>query len=188
MSRWCVGELVVRCGRVPGGAVDDDERRRPLTNLPGSTLRERSSTGVSRGHRTGEEAALGDYPRPKHWERRAGRHSYSRHYPARRRQNTRCGRRSWPKPRSSPAPHGLGPWIALGTSDLVRVLGRPANRTPDCCRGRRGRYLRPAPNRPDPNRQTPAQSLLTRRFLVLGCGWRSCCVSFAHRGLPRPTA
>ena len=44
-----------------------------------------------------------------------------------------------------------------------------------------------APNRPDPNRQTPTRPLLIRRFLFQRvCGVHV--VSFAHRGLPGPTA
>ena len=147
--------------RISGPARRGCGYRLSPTNTYRSTLRETPSTGASQGHHTGEEAALGDYPRPKHWERPAERHSCSRHCPARSRQNTRCGRLSCPKPRSSPVPHGLGPWIALGTIDLVRVLGRPASRTPDCCR-RRGRCLRPGSNRPTRNRQPPAGWLLIR--------------------------
>jgi hypothetical protein len=90
---------------------------------------------------------------------------------------TTCGKHSCPTGMQCLAPsvahRAATPWNRLGTTDMG--LG-----------GRPGRYLRPAPKRPAPNRRTPTVSLLTRRFLVLGCGCCSCCVSFLHAPVHAP--
>jgi hypothetical protein len=83
------------------------------------------------------------------------------HYPRPGPPCTRCGKHSGPNRRRCPAHPDRNTRNPLGTSDL----GRSRTNSHQCqaCRPP-GRYLRP--DRPDPNRRTPTQSLPTLRLLV----------------------
>lgn len=136
--------LALQIGRAGFRQIRADDASRPSTPTTGRAT-------VS----TAEELVLGDYLRPRwcDWGRQ--------HCPAPSSRSRRCGRRSSPTRRWVPgrrgrvAPRGAckGPWIGLGT----RCMGR---------RGGPGRCLLPDPKWPVPDRRTPIQSLLTRRFLA----------------------
>jgi hypothetical protein len=104
---------------------------------------------------------------------------FERHCPAQMRRTSRCGRHSSPRRRGSHEDYRSAPGDLPGTSDMALLGGRSDNRARRLAvqdQGGPGRYLRPIPNQPDRNLQTPTGSLLTQRFLVskiakLGSYW-----------------